>query len=130
MWKNEKFTVTCKNFPSKHIQKNDDFLLTLKGYSDEMDEIWNFSLSIKCSSVIIEKYEKRDFFQNSDAFLVKFRCENSCFSSPHDLLHLPAFAGFSTDSKTLNPLDFKNICHSWANLGEIDENSNLEKCVL
>ena len=69
---------------------------------------------------------KKGFFQNSDANQVKFRCENSCISSPYNSLHLPAFADFSTDSKTLNPLDFRNICHSWANLGEIDENFNLE----
>ena len=67
---------------------------------------------------------KKGLFQNFDAFLVKFRCENSYFSSPYNSLHLPVFAGFSTDSKNLNPLDFKNICHSWANSGEIDENSN------
>ena len=62
--------------------------------------------------------------------MLKVGCECRCFSSLYNSLHLPAFAGFSTDSKTLKPLDFKNICHSWANLGEIDENSNLEKCVL
>ena len=73
---------------------------------------------------------KKRFFQNSDTYLVKFGCENSCFSSSYNSLHLPAFAGFSTDSKTLNLLDFKNICLSWADSGKIDENSNLEKCVL
>ena len=77
--------------------------------------------------------DKKGFFQNSDTYLVKFRCESSCFSSSYSSLHLPAFAGFSTDSKTLKPLDFKNICYScysWANSGEIDEYANLEKCLL
>ena len=73
---------------------------------------------------IYRKISKKRLFQNSDAYLVKSRCENSCFSSPYNSLHLPAFAGVSTDSETLNPLDSKNVCHSWANSGEIDENSN------
>ena len=65
------------------------------------------------------KNDKKRFFQNSDAYLVKFRCENSYISSLYNSLHLPSFAGLSTDSITLNPLDSKNICHSWAKSGEI-----------
>ena len=60
---------------------------------------------------------KKGFFQNSDANQVKFRCENSCISSPYNSLHLPTFAGFSTDSKTLNPFRFQKYMPLLGKLG-------------
>ena len=70
------------------------------------------------------KIGKRDFFQNSNVYEVKFGCKCSCFSSPNNLLHLPAFAGSSNDFKNLNPLVSKIACHSWVNLGEIGQKLN------
>ena len=73
------------------------------------------------------KIGKKRVFQNSGDYLVKLWCENSYFSSPYNSLHLPAFAGLSTDSKRLNPLLFKNLCHTWANLGEMGQKLNFVK---
>ena len=53
--------------------------------------------------------------------MLKVGCECRCFSSLYNSLHLPAFAGFSNDFKTLNRVVSKIVCHSWANSGEIGQ---------
>ena len=92
-----------------------------------MDECWNFSIWHKMFLSSYRKIGKKKFFQNSGVYLVKFGCENSSFSSPNNSLHLPAFAGLSIDFRCLNPLLFKNLCHTWANLGEMGQKLNFDK---
>ena len=70
-------------------------------------------------------------FQNSDDVDMYLGSENgSYFLSPYNSLHLPVFAGLAMHFHYLIPLISKNLCHSWANAGELGKNSNLEKCVL